>query len=338
MANRLIIVNEVLCFCVNARETMNRDSIQMVLSGFFTTDELLNAKKCITDIDYIVKLMETSESRLNVKRKAPNLAEKISKDLVAILDLIDEFNSPSIPLFVASDIRRLPPIGDQNTNMAAIHSAIIMLRNNINLINESIAPLLDKSSVNHVQINNLLDNTSDNISSDKQVNPTVNNDLNKNLTYASIVNSKTSDDGFRLVNPKKPKKDKDRSSLSTTRKKQDIYVGKGSSEALGKTPGRRCHLFLSRINIDVTTDVLKTYICNEFKISDNDCQVENINTRQKFVSSFKVSLMIDSVQDAYDGNRWPKGIIIKRFFIRNNNNATNNSSYASNASASTLNQ
>ena len=48
--------------------------------------------------------------------------------------------------------------------------------------------------------------------------------------------------------------------------------------------------------------------------------------------------MIDSVQDAYDGNRWPKGIIIKRFFIRNNNNATNNSSYASNASASTLNQ
>ena len=63
-----------------------------------------------------------------MKPKAPNLANKISKDIIGIFDLIDELNSESIPLYVASNIRRIPTLGDQNTNMASIHSAIILLR------------------------------------------------------------------------------------------------------------------------------------------------------------------------------------------------------------------
>ena len=86
-----------------------------------------------------------------MKRKAPNLANKISKDTIGIFDLIDELNSESMPLYVASNIRRIPPLGDQNTNIASIHSAIILLRNNVNLINEAITPLL--ISANEVNIN-----------------------------------------------------------------------------------------------------------------------------------------------------------------------------------------
>ena len=56
-----------------------------------------------------------------------------------------------MPLYVASNIRRIPPIGDQYINMASIHSAIIFLRNNVNLINEAITHLL--ISPNRVNIN-----------------------------------------------------------------------------------------------------------------------------------------------------------------------------------------
>ena len=44
MNERKIIVNELLCYCVNARETMNRDSIEMVISGYFEINELTLAR------------------------------------------------------------------------------------------------------------------------------------------------------------------------------------------------------------------------------------------------------------------------------------------------------
>ena len=108
---------------------MNRDSIEMVISGYFEINELTLAKEILTSDIYIKNILDKSECRFIVKRKAPNLANKISKDIIGIFDLIDELNSESMPLYVASNIRRIPPLGDQNTNMASIHSAIILLRN-----------------------------------------------------------------------------------------------------------------------------------------------------------------------------------------------------------------
>ena len=107
MIVRKIIINEVLCFCINARETMNRDSMVMVISGYFEIDELSFAKEILTSDICIKKIVDDSECRYSVKRKSPNLSEKISKDIVGIFDLIDNVNSESIPLFVASNIRRM---------------------------------------------------------------------------------------------------------------------------------------------------------------------------------------------------------------------------------------
>ena len=85
MIVRQIIINEVLCFCVNARETMNRDSMVMVISGYFEIDELSVAKEILTSDICIKKILDDSECRYSVKRKSPNLSEKISKDIVGIL-------------------------------------------------------------------------------------------------------------------------------------------------------------------------------------------------------------------------------------------------------------
>ena len=218
--------------------------------------------------------------------------------------MIDNVNSESIPLFVASNIRRIPPLGDQNTNMASIHSAIILLRNNVNLINEAITPLL--ISANEVNINkyndipNICEHTSADISIDHSLPDTV---VNNHETYASKVRKPTPDDKFTLVN-------KNVKNVKTTRRKV-ITIGKGSSEAFGKPPARRYHLFLSlRINNDVTTEAIKSYICKEFEITSDECSVEKIITSSHFVSSFNVSLMIDNVQDMYNCNRWPSGIVV----------------------------
>ena len=120
-----------------------------------------------------------------MKHKSPNLADKISKDIIGIVDLIDELNSESMPLYVASSIRRIPPIGDQNTNMASIYSAIILVRNNVNLINEAITTLLISPNKVHINkdndIPNICEHTSADISIDHSVPDTV---VNKHETYA----------------------------------------------------------------------------------------------------------------------------------------------------------
>ena len=59
---------------------------------------------------------------------------------------------------------------------------------------------------------------------------------------------------FTLVN-KKVKNSKIKNAS-----RNGITIGKGSSEAFGKPPARRYHLFLSlRINNDVTTEAIKSY-------------------------------------------------------------------------------
>ena len=324
MNERKIIVNELLCYCVNARETMNRDSIEMVISGYFEINELTLAKEILTSDIYIKNILDKSECRFIVKRKAPNLANKISKDIIGIFDLIDELNPESMPLYVASNIRRIPPLGDQNTNMASIHSAIILLRNNVNLINEAITPLL--ISANEVNINkdNDIPNICEHISADISIDHSLPDAIvNNHETYASKVRKPTADDNFTLVN-KNVKNVKNVNKVKTTRRNV-ITIGKGSSEAFGKPPARRYHLFLSRINIDVTIESIKSYICKEFEITSDECSVEKIITSRHFVSSFKVSLMIDNVQDMYNCNRWPSGILIKRFYNKiNKTNIDNN--------------
>ena len=337
MIIRKIIINEVLCFCVNVRETMNRDSMVMVISGYFEIDELSVYKEILTSNICIKKIVDDSGCRYSVKRKSPNLSEKISKDIVGIFDLIDNVNSESITLFVASNIRRIPPIGDQNTNMASIHSAIILLRKNINVINEAIIPLIDNT-------NNIIDTTNkdispnicDHISADIPIDNQMksgNSNNNHPISYASIVRNTILDDGFTLItSTKKLKKSQVKDSLIPNKeivniRRKGVIIGKNSSEAFGKTPPRRYHLFLSRLNNDVTADDITSYICKEFDITSKECSVEKIITSHHFVSSFKVSLMINNVQDVYNCERWPSSILIKRFFNKANhdNNVNVNS-------------
>ena len=243
--------------------------------------------------------------------------------------MIDNVNSESFPLFVASNIRRIPPIGDQNTNMASIHSAIILLRKNINLINEAIIPLIDNT-------NNIIDTTNkyispnicEHISADIPIDIQLKSGNSKNnhpISYAYIVRNTTLDDGFTLItSTKKVKKSQVKESLIPNKetvniRRKGVIIGKNSSEAFGKTPPRRYHLFLSRLNNDVTADDITSYICKEFDVTSKELSVEKIITSHHFanmLSSFKVSLMINNVQDVYNCERWPSGILIKRFLIK----------------------
>ena len=242
--------------------------------------------------------------------------------------MIDNVNSESIPLFVASNIIRIPTIGDQNTNMASIHSAIILLRKNIHLINEAIIPLIDNN-------NNIIDTTNkdispnicENISADIPINNQLKRGNCKNnhpIYYASIVRNTTLDDGFTLItSTNKSKKSQVKKSLIPNKetvniRRKGVIIGNISSDAFVKTPPRRYHVFLSRLNNDVTVDDITSYICKEFDVTSKVCSVKKISTFHHFVTSFKVSLMIKNVQDVYNCERWPSGILIKRFFNKTN--------------------
>ena len=136
--------------------------------------------------------------------------------------------------------------------------------------------------------------------------------------------------GFTLItSTKKLKKSQVKESLIPNKetvniRRKGVIIGNNSSDAFGKTPPRRYHLFLSRLNNDVTA---LSYICKEFDITSKECSVEKIITSHHVVSSFKVSLMNNNVQDVYNCERWPSCILIKRFFNKANhdNNVNVNS-------------
>ena len=52
-------------------------------------------------------------------------------------------------------------------------------------------------------------------------------------------------------------------------------------------------------------------ICKELEITSDECSVDKIITMRHFVSTFKVSLMIDNVLDMYNCNKMPSYILVK---------------------------
>lgn len=78
-----------------------------------------------------------------------------------------------------------------------------------------------------------------------------------------------------------------------------------------KIAEQQCCLFLSGLNPNTTSEQVKECIDETFKI---DCKCEKMKTRKdKFKSSFKIYIPVDSKNKVLSGNMWGRGIVINHF-------------------------
>ena len=108
MAERNIVVNEILCFVQNRHAKVGDIQLIEIMRHFYDIEDLYLAKmKLIEDIDKL----QGAERRPHVTTKPP-LAKQVSMVNEDILDLFQFVNSEltldALPIYVVKDIDQMP--------------------------------------------------------------------------------------------------------------------------------------------------------------------------------------------------------------------------------------
>ncbi|CAF4893948.1 unnamed protein product [Pieris macdunnoughi] len=122
-----IVICELLAFVQNKADVMDEDSILRLCSTAFTTDEITQAKKL---------LFESVQTITRKKRKGEG---KSKRDMEDILCVIKETDPDLIPIFVARDLHRLPPVTFDHVDVTRLLRDIIKLQDNVLFIKENYA-------------------------------------------------------------------------------------------------------------------------------------------------------------------------------------------------------
>ena len=100
-------------------------------------------------------------------------------------------------------------------------------------------------------------------------------------------------------------------SRNKRRPKKVIYGTSGTGGHQLRIQNRRLSIFLSRLMPDMEEEEVKQYVNSEFLV---DFTCEKLQTRYDSYSSFKVEGFCDNVDMFYDASKWPKGVLVRKYF------------------------
>ena len=103
MGTKEVIVNELLCYVTNKLDIMDQDSMILMCSKTFTVDDVMEAKSKLKDICTALDVLGS----LRIGARSGN--DKLKKNLEDVIAMAHKLEDLG-PTFVASDLRKLPPV------------------------------------------------------------------------------------------------------------------------------------------------------------------------------------------------------------------------------------
>ncbi|ELT87895.1 hypothetical protein CAPTEDRAFT_196327 [Capitella teleta] len=115
-----IVVCELLCFAMNRIDNTSNDIIIKLCTDFYSPKEIEHAKELLHNA--------CSQSRTDLERLRPRKGpKKAQSDMTDILQLVHEMGT-DVPCFVAVNLAKLPVLGMENNNLAAMVADIVSLK------------------------------------------------------------------------------------------------------------------------------------------------------------------------------------------------------------------
>ncbi|ELU16947.1 hypothetical protein CAPTEDRAFT_200504, partial [Capitella teleta] len=115
-----IVICELLCFAVNRIDNTSNDIIIKLCTDFYSPKEIEHAKELLHNA--------CSQSRSDLERLRPRKGpKKAQSDMTDILQLVHEMGT-DVPCFVAVNLAKLPVLGMENINLAAMVADIVSLK------------------------------------------------------------------------------------------------------------------------------------------------------------------------------------------------------------------
>lgn len=133
-SNCNVVINEVLAFICNKIDVMDEQSINRICISAFSESDILIAKN----------LLFSSISTTKQKKKRKNKGKTV-REIEDIVCLLKETDPEEIPVFVARDLQKLPPVLFDHVDVTRLLKDIVKLRSDLDRISEEYATL------NHVK-------------------------------------------------------------------------------------------------------------------------------------------------------------------------------------------
>lgn len=123
-----IVISEVLSFIQNKHDVMDNESIIRVCLSAFSEPDIDEAKKLLFE-------SVTTSQRLKSRRKDG----KRQRDLEDIISLFKEVDPDAIPVFVARNLQKLPPVSFDHIDVTKLLKDLVLLRTEIENIKDNYA-------------------------------------------------------------------------------------------------------------------------------------------------------------------------------------------------------
>lgn len=123
-----VVISEILAFVQNKIDVMDEESLVRICTTSFTTDEVSSAKKLLFE--------SAPSSKRKVNRRGNGKSER---DLFDIITLLKETDPELIPIFVAKQLHKLPPVTFDHLDATRLLKDIIVLQRELQLIKETYA-------------------------------------------------------------------------------------------------------------------------------------------------------------------------------------------------------
>ena len=118
-----ITINETLCFIFSQYGSVANENISVVVSSFYTEEELTKAKTVIHDA--CVKILGDSANVSHIIiRKGDNKLKMDADDSLGLVALLDENLDEASVTFIARDLRRVPQINLGTVNLCFLSETV----------------------------------------------------------------------------------------------------------------------------------------------------------------------------------------------------------------------
>lgn len=124
-ANCNIVINELLAFVKNKIDVIDEVALSQICTSAFSSEEILCAKKLLFDS------IPTSH-RMKIRKRDG----KSARDMEDIVTLFKETKPEYVPIFVARDLQKLPPITFDHVDVTRLLKDQLRMQHDIKMIKE----------------------------------------------------------------------------------------------------------------------------------------------------------------------------------------------------------
>lgn len=125
-----VVISEILAFIQNQVDVMTEDNIVRLCVTAFSLEDVVAAKSLL------YQSVKTSEKKIARKGKAEG---RVQRDLQDIISLIKCTEAERMPIFVAKELRKLPPVTFDHIDVTRLLKDIIILKDQLEVIREQYA-------------------------------------------------------------------------------------------------------------------------------------------------------------------------------------------------------